>query len=133
MTTSPTLTLSPTVGAALEAVTDADRVWFEAHPHRAYRLRHVALGEVMPGQVATPGMYMVVIKMGSPLVRFRVSVGRPPAQLRQDTDRVCVELIRRLSDTGYTINGRPVGEALASLRASTMEVLQQHSMCEVQP
>jgi len=76
---------------------------------------------------------MVVIRMGSPLVRFRVSVGRPPVQLRQDTDRVCAELIRRLPDTGYTINGRPVGEVLARLRASTMEVLQQHGMHEVQP
>ena len=129
MTTSPTLTLSPAVGAALEAVTDADREWFEAHPHRTYRLRRVALGEVLPGQVATPGSYMVVIRMGSPLVRFRVSVGRPPAHLRQDTDRVCVELIRRLSDTGCTINCRPIGEALAS----TMEVLQQHGMCEARP
>ena len=133
MTTSPSLTLSPAVGAALEAVTDADRVWFEERPHRGYHLRRVALGEVLPGQVATPGIYMVVIKMGSPLVRFRLSVRRPPAHLRQDTDRVCAELIRRLSDTGFTINGRPVGEALARLRASTMEVLQQHSMCEVQP
>ena len=133
MTAPTVITLTRAVGAALEAVTDADRVWFEAHPHRAYRLRHVALGEVMPGQVATPGMYMVVIRMGSPLVLFRVSVGRPPAHLRQDTDRVCAELIRRLSDTGYTINGRPVGEALASLRASMIQVLQQHGMREVQP
>ena len=133
MRTPPTLTLSPEVGAALEAVTDADRAWFEARPLRTCRLRRVALGEVLPGQVATPGLYIVVIKMGSPLVRFRVSVGRPPAHLRQDTDRVCAELIRRLSDTGYTVNGRPVGEALASLRASTMEVLQQYGMCEVQP
>ena len=54
MTTPPTLTLSPAVGAALEAVTDADREWFEAHPHRAYRLRRVALGEVLPGQSRHP-------------------------------------------------------------------------------
>ena len=133
MSRPPTITLPHAVGAALEAVTDADREWFEAHPHRAYRLRPLALGELLPGQSAHPGLHIVVIKMGSPLVRFRVSVGRPPAHLRQDTDRVCAELIRRLSDTGFTINGRPVGEALASLRASTMEVLQQHGMCEVQP
>ena len=133
MTTPPTLTLPPAVGAALEAVTDADREWFGAHPHLAYRLRRLALCEVLPGQVATPGIYMVVIKMGSPLVRFRVSVGRTPAQLRQNTDRVCAELIRRLSDAGYTINGRLLGPALASLWASTMEVLQQHGLREVQP
>jgi hypothetical protein len=127
------ITLPPHCGDALEAVTDADRAWFEAHPHRAYRLRPLALGEVLPGQAATPGNYMVVIRMGSPLVRFRVSVGRPPAHLRHDTDRVCAELIRRLSDAGFTINGRLLGPALASLRSSTMEVLQQHGVREVQP
>jgi hypothetical protein len=61
--------------------------------------------------------------MGSPLVRFRLPIGRPPAHLRRDTDRTCVELVRRLTAAGCTINGRPIGHALATVRASFTEVL----------
>jgi hypothetical protein len=121
--TAPVVTLSPHIGAALEAVTDADREWFEAHPHRAYRLRHLQLGEVLPGQTARPGLHIVVIRMGSPLVRMRLPVDRPPAHLRRDTDRTCAELIGRMVALGYTINGRPLGEVLVGLRASLRRAL----------
>ena len=62
MSPTATLTLPPTVEAALEAVTDRDRAWFEAHPHRAYRLRRLQLGEVLPGRPVTPGSYVIVVR-----------------------------------------------------------------------
>ena len=123
MNVPPTVTLPPRIGVALEAVTDGDRAWFEAHPHRAYRLRPQALGELMPGQTTRPGERVVVIRLGSPLVRMRLPVGRPPAGLRHDTDRTCSEIVRRLSAAGYAINGRPIAEALAAVRASFVKVL----------
>ena len=122
MSVPPTVILPPHIGAALEAVTDADREWFEAHPHRAYRLRHLQLGEVLPGQTARPGLHIVVIRMGSPLVRMRLPVGRPPAHLRRDTDRVCLKLVTRMAAAGYTINGRPLA-TLIRLRVSLSKVL----------
>lgn len=103
-------------GAALEAVTDADREWFLAHPARRYRLRPTSIHELIAGQAMTPGSWAVVATMGRPEVRMRIPVGRPPLALRQDTDRVCAALVGRLDAAGYTINGKPFGVALRELR-----------------
>jgi hypothetical protein len=100
----------------LDAVTDADREWFEARPHRRYRLRPTALAELLPGEAIGPGSRTVVARCGSPLTRMRLRVGRPPAMLRQDTDRVCEALIRWMDARGFTVGGKSVGEFMAALR-----------------
>ena len=92
----------------LDAVTDADRAFFEAHPHRGYRLRATALAELPPGEAMAPGSRTVVARCGSPLTRMRLRVARPPSALRHDTDRVCTELLRRVDAEGWTAGGRPV-------------------------
>jgi hypothetical protein len=102
----------------LDAVTDADREWFAAHPHRRYRLRPTAVAELFPGEVMGPGSRTVVVTLGSPLARMRLRVGRPPPRLRQDTDRCCRELIKGLDGAGYTINGKPLLPMLMELRQS---------------
>jgi hypothetical protein len=96
---------------ALEAVTDADRAWFEAHPGRRYRLRLTELAELLPGEVIGPGSRMVVWQAAEG-VRFRLRVGRPPLRLRHDTDRCCRELIRGVERAGHTINGIPLSKAI---------------------
>jgi hypothetical protein len=98
----------------LEAVTDADRAWFEAYPGRRYHLRPTALAELLPGEAIGPGSRMVVWQAAEG-VRFRLRVGRPPLRLRHDTDRCCRELIRRVERAGYTLNGIPLREAFARI------------------
>jgi hypothetical protein len=114
------------VTPAHEAVTDADRVWFEARPHRRFRLRPLDLDELLPGEVIEPGLCVLVIRLGSPLVRLRVRVLRPPLRLRQNTDRCCRELVRLLDASGHTINGEPIGvlvEELSRDIATTLDRL----------
>src|SRR4051794_25613757 len=98
----------------LDDVTDANREWFDARPHRRYRLRPTALAELLPGESVGPGSRVVVVRCGSPLVRLRVRVGRPPPGLRQDMDRTCEALLRRLDEAGYTLVVRPAGVAMAA-------------------
>jgi hypothetical protein len=101
----------------LDAVTDADREWFEARPARRYRLRPTALAELLPGESIGPGSRTVVARCGSPLTRMRLRVGRPPPALRQDTDRVCEALLRLVDARGGRIGGRTVWEFMTALRS----------------
>ena len=112
---------------ALDAVTDADRAWLEAHPCRRYHLRPTAIVELMPGESMRPGSHTVVARCGSPLVRMRVRVGCPPARLRRDTDRCCEDLLRRLDAAGFTISDMQLGEVLAQLRQEGGKLLGQAS------
>jgi hypothetical protein len=107
----------------LDAVTDADREWFEARPSRLCRLRPTTVAELFPGEVMRPGSRTVVVTLGSPLVRMRFLVGRPPAGLRQDTDRSCAGLLLLLARVGYTIEGRPLLSTLRDLRQQVGTVL----------
>ena len=97
----------------LDLVTDADREWFEAHPHRRYRLRPKAVAELLPGEVMGAGSRTVVI--GLPSARMRLRVGRPSPRLRQDTDRSCRELIKVLAAAGYTLGGKTIRAAIKEL------------------
>jgi hypothetical protein len=107
----------------LDAVTDADREWFEARPSRLCRLRPTTVAELFPGEVMRPGSRTVVVTFGSPLVRMRFRVGRPPVGLRQDTDRSCAGLLLLLARVGYTIEGRPLLSTLRDLRQQVGTVL----------
>jgi hypothetical protein len=100
---------------AHDAVSDADREWFLAHPSRLYRLRPVAIAELPPGQVARPGEHVVVIRLGSAVARMRLPVGRPPPRLRACTDRCCRELIERVDAAGYTVNGQRLLPAIREI------------------
>jgi hypothetical protein len=106
----------------LDAVTDADRKWFAAHPHRRYRLRPTAIAELMLGEVIGPGSHTVVVPCGSPLVRMRFRVGRPPSRLRQNTDRCCRALIRCLDEAGYTLNGKRVLAVIKEMKLVLAEI-----------
>src|SRR4051794_18108917 len=80
-----------TATPALEAVTDADRVWFEANPHRRFRLRPTSLDELPAGTVVVPGMVTVVALVADG-ARMRCFVKVPPHR-RRDTDRNCESLL----------------------------------------
>jgi hypothetical protein len=101
----------------LDAVTDADREWFAAHPHRRYRLRPTAVAELLRGEAMSPGE-RTVVAFCSPQARFRLRVGRPPPRLRQDTDRCCRELIKAVDEAGYTLGGRTVRAAIQEIERS---------------
>lgn len=62
---------------ALEAASEADRLWFEAHPHRQHRIRPYIPGEGPPGHpdpVPRPGHGMfVVVRQLQPGLRMRLS------------------------------------------------------------
>lgn len=120
-----TLALPPEIAGPLTGVTDADRAWFEAPPHRRYHLRPTRIGELMPGEALAPGSHTLVVRCGDPGVRFRLHVGRPPAHLRMDTDRVGRLLLERMAARGFTINGRPLAEALAMFSASVAAAMQR--------
>ena len=110
----------------LDAVTDLDREWFLDHPYRRYRLRHTAIVELLPGQAMQAGDHTVVAVMAkSPLMRFRIRVGRPPARLRHDTDRCCWQLVQRLDEAGLTLNGMPITTAIDRVNASLAGVLRE--------
>lgn len=47
-------TTTDAVYDAMEAASETDRVWFEAHPRRSYRVRPHIPGEWPPGSMATP-------------------------------------------------------------------------------
>jgi hypothetical protein len=116
------LKLDPALGAPLDAVTDADRAWFEVHPGRRYHLRPTSLAELLRGEVTRPGSCTVVWQAAAG-VRFRLRVGRPPVRLRHDTDRCCRELIRRVERAGYTLNGIPLREAFARIAETGRECI----------
>jgi hypothetical protein len=99
----------------LDVVTDADRAWFADRPSRRYRLRPVAIGELLPGQVMRPGKHVVVVRLGAAGARMRVPVGRPPPRLRACTDRCCRELIERVDAAGYTVNGQRLLPAIREI------------------
>jgi hypothetical protein len=103
----------------LDAVTDADREWFEAHPHRSYRLRPPAVAELLPGEAIGAGSRTVVI--GLPGARMRLHVGRPSPRLRRDTDRSCRELIKAVDAAGYTLGGKPIRAAIQEMRRALRE------------
>ncbi len=107
----------------LDAVTDADREWFLARPSRRYRLRPTAIAELPPGETMEPGQHTVVVLCGSPLVRMRVHVGRPPLRLRQDTDRCCRELIQALDAAGCRINGKQLLPTITELSRDVGDIL----------
>src|SRR4051794_21901600 len=52
-----------TATPALEAVTDGDRDWFLAHPHRRFRLRPATLDELPAGSLVVPGLTTIVTKV----------------------------------------------------------------------
>jgi hypothetical protein len=107
----------------IDAVTDADREWFEAHPHRRYRLRPTAIAELMPGEVMAPGSHTVVMSCGLASARMRLRVGRPPPRLRRDTDRCCQELIKAVEEAGYTLGGKTIRAAIKELSRHVGEKL----------
>jgi len=120
-----TVHLSADAMPGLDAVTDADREWFAAHPPRRYRLRPTAVAELLPGEAMGAGSRTVVI--GLPGARMRLRVGRPSPRLRQDTDRCCRALIRAVDDAGYTINGKPLLPTLTKLRRQVGSALARTS------
>ena len=103
----------------LDAVTDADREWFAAHPHRRYRLRPTAVAELLPGEAMGAGSRTVVI--GLPGARMRLRVGRPSPRLRQDTDRCCRELIKAVDAAGYTLGGKTIMATIQEARRALRE------------
>jgi hypothetical protein len=60
-----------------DAAIEADRAWFEAHPHRRHRVRPYAPGEglpELPDPVAPPGWkWRVIVRQTHPGVRARLS------------------------------------------------------------
>jgi hypothetical protein len=115
----------------LDAVTDADREWFEAHPARRYRLRPTELAEMLPGEVIGPGSRTVVLRTATPGLRFRLRVGRPLLRLRHDTDRCCRELIRGVERAGHTINGIPLSKAIRLVAHMQREVPAPRGGCSL--
>lgn len=100
---------------ALDAVTDADRDWFLAHPKRGYHLRPLQIDEILPGETAVPGTYVIVVKLGEPMVgRLRLPIVRPPHHLRLDTDRCCAELVAQCD---WELNGEPMSKLVPKLQA----------------
>ena len=107
---------TPRLDPNLEAVTDADRDWFDARPHRHYRLRPLTIAELLPGEAVRPGQHTVIVRGRTPFVRARFRVGLPPLRLRRDTDENCRKLLDRLDARGFTANGRSVREMVALIR-----------------
>jgi len=62
---------------ALEAASEDDRLWFEAHPHRQHRIRPYMPGEGPPGHpdpVPRPGHGLfVAVRQVKPGIRMRLS------------------------------------------------------------
>jgi hypothetical protein len=112
----------------LDAVTDADREWFAAHPHRRYRLRPTAVAELLPGEAMGHGERMVVA-FCSPSARLRLRVGRPPPRLRQDTDRTCLALIKAVDEAGCTLGGKTVRAALWEIRRTIGGIARSAEPC----
>ena len=83
--------LQSTADPALDDVTDADRAWFEAHPHRRFRLRPARVIELPAGTIVLPGLMTVVARLADGArLRSCVSV---PQHKRRDTDRNCEALL----------------------------------------
>lgn len=114
------LDLRGPAGDALDAVTDADRAWFDAHPARRYRVRPVQVAELLPGQEIVPGSRMLVVN-AAPGMRIRLLV-RAPLRLRQDTDRCGQALVWLLDRHGCTWNGVPLQRAIAEVTAALAPV-----------
>ncbi|WP_043367504.1 hypothetical protein [Belnapia sp. F-4-1] len=62
---------------ALEAASEDDRLWFEAHPHRQHRIRPYKPGEGLPGHpdpAPLPGHGLfVAVRQVQPGMRVRLS------------------------------------------------------------
>jgi hypothetical protein len=62
---------------AIDAASEDDRLWFEAHPHRQYRIRPYRPGEGPPDyQTPEPRLgwrWFVVVRQLRPGVRMRLS------------------------------------------------------------
>ena len=87
-----------TATPALEAVTDADRDWFRARPHRRFRLRPTSLDELPAGTLVVPGLVTVVARVADG-ARMRCFVTAPPHR-RRDTDRNCESLLPGYAKAG---------------------------------
>jgi hypothetical protein len=68
----------------LDAVTDADREWFESHPCCRYQLRPAAITDPMPHEIMLPGSHTVAAARSGRLV-LRQDSGR--LQLLRDDSR----------------------------------------------
>jgi hypothetical protein len=61
---------------AMEAASEADRLWFVAHPQRSYRVRPLIPGEWPPGSLSTPPRgwrHYTVVRQVMPGFRIRRS------------------------------------------------------------
>ena len=84
----------PLDGDAQERISEGDRLFFEKHPERRFRVRPLDLDEVEPGFTFTPGARTVVVN-ARPGFRFRFPTLSTPPGLRHDNDRTAVHLLRR--------------------------------------